>query len=50
MKSGNSHFKILKNIKVFIQPGGSHTARILNMPKDMRDEILDQLNEWMEYK
>lgn len=39
-----------KNIKVFIQPGGSHTARILNMPKDMRDEILDQLNEWMEYK
>ncbi len=39
-----------KNIKVFIQPGGSHTARILNMPKEMRDEILDQLNEWMEYK
>lgn len=37
-----------KNIKVFIQPGGSHTARILNMPKDMRDEILDQLNEWMD--
>lgn len=39
-----------ENIKVYIQPGGSHTARILNMPKDMRDEILDQLNEWMEYK
>lgn len=39
-----------KNIKVFIQPGGSHTARILNMPSEMRDEILDQLNEWMEYK
>lgn len=39
-----------KNIKVFIQPGGSHTARILNMPNEMRDEILDQLNEWMEYK
>ena len=39
-----------KNIKVFIQPGGSHTARILNMPNEMRDEILEQLNEWMEYK
>lgn len=39
-----------KNIKVFIQPGGSHTARILNMPENMRNEILDQLNEWMEYK
>lgn len=39
-----------ENIKVYIQPGGSHTARILNMPNEMRDEILDQLNEWMEYK
>lgn len=39
-----------ENIKVFIQPGGSHTARILNMPEEMRDQILEQLNEWMEYK
>ena len=39
-----------QNIKVFIQPGGSHTARILNMPEDMRNQILEQLNEWMEYK
>ena len=39
-----------KNVKVFIQPGGSHTARILNMPEDMKNEILEQLNEWMEYK
>ena len=39
-----------ENIKVFIQPGGSHTARILNMPEDMRNQILEQLNEWMEYK
>ena len=39
-----------ENIKVFIQPGGSHTARILNMPEDMKNRILEQLNEWMEYK
>ena len=37
-----------KNIKVYIQPGGSHTARILNMPEDMRNEILEQLKEWAE--
>lgn len=39
-----------QNIKVYIQPGGSHRARILNMPPEMRDEILEQLNEWMQYK
>lgn len=39
-----------QNIKVYIQPGGSHRARILNMPPAMRDEILEQLNEWMQYK
>ena len=39
-----------ENVKIFIQPGGSHRARILNMPEDMRNEILEQLNEWMEYK
>jgi hypothetical protein len=39
-----------ENIKVYIQPGGSHRARILNMPENMRDEILDKLNEWMQYK
>lgn len=39
-----------ENIKVYIKPGGSHSTRILNMPDDMRDEILEQLNEWMQYK
>ena len=39
-----------ENIKVFIQPGGSHRARILNMPEDMKNQILEQLNKWMEYK
>lgn len=39
-----------QNIKVYIQPGGSHRARILNMPENMKNEILEQLNEWMQYK
>lgn len=39
-----------ENVKVYIQPGGSHRARILNMPENMRDEILEKLNEWMQYK
>ena len=39
-----------QNVKVYIQPRGSHTARILNMPEGLRNEILEQLNEWMEYK
>ena len=39
-----------QNVKIYIQPRGSHTARILNMPANMRDEILEQLNEWMQYK
>lgn len=39
-----------QNVKVYIQPGGSHRARILNMPEDMKNEILEQLNEWMQYK
>ena len=38
-----------QNIKIYIQPGGSHRARILNMPEDMKNEILEQLNEWMQY-
>ena len=39
-----------QNVKVYIQPRGSHTARILNMPEGLRNEILEQLNEWMQYK
>ena len=39
-----------QNVKVYIQPRGSHTARILNMPEGLHNEILEQLNEWMQYK
>lgn len=36
-----------KNMRVFVQPRGSHTARIGNMPDDMRREIVDILTRWL---
>ena len=39
-----------KNTKIFIVPDGSHTARIANLPEDKRKEVLDLLDEWMEYR
>lgn len=36
-----------KNMKIFVQPRGSHKARISNMPSDMKTDIMDRLNAWM---
>ncbi len=36
-----------KNMRVYVQPRGSHTARISNMPKDMKAEIIDRLSAWL---
>jgi hypothetical protein len=36
-----------KNMKVYVQPRGSHKARINNMPDDMRQEIVDKLTKWL---
>ena len=35
------------NEQVYIQPGGSHRARIGNMPEDMKEKILTQINKWL---
>lgn len=40
-------FKGKKNEQVYIQPGGSHRARIGNMPDDMKEKILTQINQWL---
>ena len=40
-------FKGKQNEKVFIQPRGSHRARISNMPEALKEEILTQLNQWL---
>ena len=35
-----------KNMHVFVQPGGSHRARVGNMPDDMKKKILRILKKW----
>ena len=40
-------FKGKKNEQVYIQPRGSHRARISNMPHDMKEQILTQINKWL---
>lgn len=39
-----------ENIHIYIQPDGSHSARIRTMPENVQKEILDKLNEWMQYR
>ncbi|RHJ94009.1 S28 family serine protease [Parabacteroides bouchesdurhonensis] len=40
-------FKGKKNEQVYIQPRGSHRARISNMPDDIKEKILTQINRWL---
>lgn len=35
------------NMRVYIQPKGSHKARINNMPSDMKAEIMSRLSLWL---
>ena len=39
-----------KNIRIFIEPDGSHKARIGTMPEATKKEILDLLEEWVGYR
>lgn len=36
-----------QNMRVYVQPRGSHRARISNMPDDIRMEIMSRLTEWL---
>lgn len=36
------------NMRIYVQPRGSHTARIGNMPADMKKEITDRLSQWLQ--
>lgn len=36
-----------KNLKIYVQPGGSHSSRIGNMPEAMREEILATIGAWL---
>lgn len=37
-----------ENMRVYVQPRGSHVARIGNMPPVMKMQIMQRLNSWME--
>ncbi len=43
----NAVLKGKKNMKLFMQPRGSHRTRIGNMPDDMKAQIMAQLNQWL---
>ena len=36
-----------ENMRVYVQPRGSHKARIGNMPANMKQEIMDRLTKWL---
>lgn len=40
-------FKGKKNEQFYFQPRGSHLSRIGNMPEEMKEKILTQLNKWL---
>jgi len=37
-----------ENMRVYVQPRGSHRARIGNMPADMKEEIIQRLTKWLQ--
>lgn len=45
--SGCTWIKGKKNIKVYVQPGGSHRTRISTMQPDVQKEIIDRLKLWL---
>lgn len=36
-----------ENMRVYVQPRGSHKSRIGNMPENMKKEIMERLNSWL---
>lgn len=46
--AGVTWLKNKKNIHVFIQPNGSHLARINTLPEAEKAEVMKLINEWLE--
>lgn len=46
--AGVTWLKGKKNIHVFVQPGGSHLARIATLPEPMKEEAVALLKKWLE--
>lgn len=40
-------FKGKVNEQIYIQPGGSHSARISSMPEETKQKIMNQINQWL---
>jgi hypothetical protein len=36
-----------ENMRVYVQPRGSHTARISNMPENTKNEIISIITNWL---
>lgn len=45
--AGVTWLKNKKNIHVFIQPNGSHLARISTLPEAKKAEVMELINEWL---
>ncbi len=45
--AGVTWLKNKKNIHVFIQPNGSHLARINTLPEAEKAEVMELINEWL---
>ena len=43
-----AYFEGKQNMKCFIEPGGSHRAKILSMPESTKQEILTLIGNWLE--
>lgn len=37
-----------QNLSIYIQPGGSHSARISTMPEPIKEKIINQITQWLE--
>ena len=46
--AGVTWLKGKKNIHVFIEPGGSHLARISTLPEAEKKEVIELINNWLQ--
>ena len=48
--AGVTWLKGKKNIHVFVEPGGSHRARIGTLPEEEKKQVMELINEWLKHK
>ncbi len=45
--AGVTWLKGKKNIHVFVEPSGSHRARIGTLPEEEKKQVMELINEWL---